>query len=68
METLKLLLATVGLLVIIIGFFFVAFTLLGKGKESKEDCETASSSPRAYGCGCGTGACGLPADRGKGQL
>lgn len=63
METLKLLLVTVGLLIIIVGFFFVAFTLLNKGKDSEDDCESATNSARSYGCGCGTGACGLPREK-----
>lgn len=64
METIKLVLITIGLLATIVGFFFLAFTVFGKSKQSETDCETdAKNTARAFGCGCGTGACGLPADR-----
>ncbi len=64
METVKLALVTLGLLAVIVGFFFLAFTLLGKNKGSEANCETdVKGSTRAFGCGCGAGACGLPADR-----
>ncbi|HPF93849.1 MAG TPA: hypothetical protein PLV65_07920 [Tenuifilaceae bacterium] len=63
METLKLVLATLGVLIIIVGFFFVAFTLLGKNKsQGQESCNTDEQT-RSFGCGCGSGACGLPVDR-----
>jgi hypothetical protein len=63
METLKLLLVTIGLLMVIVGFFFVAFRLLKKGDSSADDCSTENSNARAYGCG--SCACGLPSDRSK---
>ncbi|HDP55625.1 MAG TPA: hypothetical protein ENN24_08120 [Bacteroidetes bacterium] len=63
METLKLVLATLGVLIIIVGFFFIAFTLLGKNKsQDQESCNTHGQT-RSFGCGCGSGACGLPVDR-----
>ncbi len=62
METIKLLLVTIGLLILIVGFFFIAFTLLGKKKGVEGECETDNASTRSFGCGCGTGACGLPGD------
>jgi hypothetical protein len=62
METLKLLLITIGFLILIVGFFFIAFTLLGKKKNTDGECESNSEATRSFGCGCGTGACGLPSD------
>jgi hypothetical protein len=67
METLKLVVITIGLLSLIVGFFFVAFALLGKKNTNDDDCSTDNNS-RSFGCGCGTGACGMPADRGKRQF
>ena len=61
---LKLVLVTLGLLAIIVGFFFVAFILLGKKSADGADCSTSDSN-RSFGCGCGSGACGLPVNRHK---
>jgi len=66
METLKLTLITLGMLALIVGFFFVAFSLLKKKEPEGDDCSTATSNARSFGCGCGTDACGLPIDRQKG--
>ncbi len=62
METLKLVLATLGLLIVVVGFFFVAFALLGKKKTDADECSTDANT-RSFGCGCGSGACGLPVER-----
>lgn len=62
METLKLVLATLGLLIVIVGFFFVAFALLGKRNSEAEECSTDTNT-RSFGCGCGSGACGLPVEK-----
>ncbi|HCX99568.1 MAG TPA: hypothetical protein DG754_05455 [Bacteroidales bacterium] len=66
METLKLLLLTLGVLAIIVAFFILTFTLLGSKNQNndQESCST-DNSPRSFGCGCGSGACGLPASRGN---
>ncbi|MFP4557763.1 MAG: hypothetical protein ACLFNU_12920 [Bacteroidales bacterium] len=59
METLKLVAATFGLLIIIVGFFFVAFSLLGR-KNTQNDDSCSTNNSQSFGCGCGTRACGLP--------
>jgi hypothetical protein len=66
MKTLLLLLVTLGVLAIVVGFFFLAFTLLGSKNQNngQENCST-DNNPRSFGCGCGSGACGLPASRGS---
>lgn len=63
METLKLTLITLGMLTIIVGFFFVVFSLLKKKEPETDSCSTDTNSTRSFGCGCGSGACGLPVDR-----
>jgi hypothetical protein len=54
------------MLALIVGFFFVAFSLLMKKEPEGDDCSTATTNARSLGCGCGTAACGLPIDRQKG--
>jgi hypothetical protein len=63
METFKLTLVTLGMLAIIVGFFFVAFSLLKKKEPETDSCSTNTNNTRSFGCGCGSGACGLPVDR-----
>jgi len=62
----QLLLVTISFLILIVGFFFIAFSLLGKKKNTEGECESNSEPSRSFGCGCGTGACGLPADGRRG--
>jgi hypothetical protein len=57
MDALKLIAVTLGFLIVIAGFFFVAFSLSKKKNVSNCDSNANSSS---FGCGCGSGACGLP--------
>lgn len=58
METLKLVAATLGLLIITVGFLFVAFSLIGKkSNQENESCSTDDS--QSFGCGCGGRPCGI---------
>lgn len=65
MGILKLGLVTFGLLVVIVGFFFVAFALSGKKNTDGEECST-NGNTSSFGCGCGSGACGMPVNRHEG--
>ena len=60
METITLLLVTLGMLASIVGLFFLIFVVLGKNKgtDGGENCST--SKAQSFTCGCGTKPCGLP--------
>ncbi|HOP02860.1 MAG TPA: hypothetical protein PL017_05180 [Tenuifilaceae bacterium] len=60
---LKLILVSAGLMVIIFGGLFLAL-VFGKKQKEADSCSSEGIAPSSFGCGCGSGACGLPVSKG----
>lgn len=62
MEIFKLILVSAGFLIVVLGGLFLALVIGRKPKSTQASCSTESpKQQQSFGCGCGTGACGLPA-------
>ena len=62
MEILKLILVSAGFLILVLGGLYLALVVGRKPKSTQVSCSTDNSNQqKSFGCGCGTGACGLPA-------
>lgn len=62
MEIFKLILVSGGLLIFVLGGLFLALVVGRKPKDNSTACTTdGTKEPVSFGCGCGIGACGLPA-------
>lgn len=60
----KLILVSAGLLVFVLGGLYLALVLGRNKKTDSRSCNTTDTSDElTFGCGCGTGACGLPTER-----
>jgi len=59
---LKLILVSTALFVLIFGGLFLAL-VFGKKQKEASSCSSENNSKISFGCGCGSGACGLPVNQ-----